>query len=307
MIFKDYYKILELETSKVSLDEIKSAYRSAAKKYHPDINLGDNLAEERIKDINEAYKVLSNASSKRKYDRMWNANVGKKKRAFEESKRDSNSIFSDFFNMFFGNVEAQEKTKIKQNKIAVKGENVETEIKTNIEESFYGVIKKISLRTIEGNMKTFSVSIPAGIRDGEKIRLIGQGKPGQNGGKNGDLFIKINIENNSKFKLKGYDLYTDLLLTPWEAALGTRAQINSIDEETQVYIPQGIQSGEIVRIPGKGYKDGKGSRGDLIAEIKIMVPKSLTEEEKEIFEKLNVISKFNPRVEQININNKNNL
>ncbi len=297
MIFKDYYKILELETSKVSLDEIKSAYRSAAKKYHPDINLGDNLAEERIKDINEAYKVLSNASSKRKYDRMWNANVGKTKRAFEESKRDSNSIFSDFFNMFFGNVEAQEKRKIKQNKIAVKGENVETEIKTNIEESFYGVIKKISLRTIEGNMKTFSVSIPAGIRNGEKIRLIGQGKPGQNGGKNGDLFIKINIEDNSKFKLKGYDLYTDLLLTPWEAALGTRAKINSIDDETQVYIPQGIQSGEIIKIPGKGYKDGKGSRGDLIVEIKIMVPKNLTEEEKEIFEKLNDVSKFNPRVE----------
>lgn len=297
MIFKDYYKILELETSRVSLEEIKTAYRTAVKKHHPDTNLGDNLAEDRIKDINEAYKVLSNMSSKRKYDRMWNSNVGKKKNAFEESKRDSNSIFSDFFNMFFGNVNIEdENKKIKRDKPAIKGENLETEIKATIEEAFYGLTKKISLRTIEGNMKTFTVSVPAGIRDGEKIRLIGQGKQGQNGGKNGDLFIKINIENDSKFSLKGFDLYTNLLLTPWEAALGTRAKVDSIDDEAQVYIPQGIQSGEIIRIPGKGYKDGQGSRGDLVAEVKIMVPKKLTEEEREIFEKLNNISNFNPRV-----------
>ena len=242
MIFKNYYKILELETSKVSEDEIKNAYRKAVKKHHPDTNLGDNLAEERIKDINEAYKVLSNPSSKRKYDRMWNANVGRKKA--EENKIDSNSIFSEFFNMFFGNVETEDDIKkIKKAKVAVKGENVETEIKVKIEDAFYGLTKKISLITVEVNMKTFTVSIPAGIRDGEKIRLIGQGKTGINGGKNGDLFIKINIENDSKFKLKGYDLYTDLCLTPWEAALGTRVKIDSIDDETQVYIPQGIQSG----------------------------------------------------------------
>ena len=295
MVFKDYYKILELETSRVSLDEIKVAYRMAVKKYHPDINLGDNLAEERIKDINEAYKVLSNVSSKRKYDRMWNANVGKKK--FEESKRDSNSIFSDFFNMFFGNLETEPNIKkIKKSKPAIKGENVETEIKITIEEAFYGLTKKISLRTIEGNMKTFTVSVPAGIRDGEKIRLIGQGKQGQNGGKNGDLFIKIRIENNNKFRLKGYDLYTNLLLTPWEAALGTRVKVNSIDDETQVYVPQGIQSGEIIKIQSKGYKNGQGGRGDLIAEVKIMVPKQLTDEERKLFKDLENISRFNPRL-----------
>ncbi len=294
MIFKNYYKILELETSRVSEDEIKNAYRKAVKKYHPDINLGDSLAEERIKDINEAYKVLSNSSSKRKYDRMWNANVGRKK--LEESKRDSNSIFSDFFNMFFGNVEIDEQVKkIKNGKTPVRGEDIETEIKVTIEDAFFGLTKKISLRTIEGKMKTFTVAIPAGIRNGEKIRLIGQGKPGENGGKNGDLLIKINIENNNKFKLEGYDLYTNLFLTPWEAALGTRVKINSIDDETQVYIPQGIQSGEIVKIQSKGYKNGQGGRGDLIVEVRIMVPKQLTDEEKKLFEELGKISKFNPR------------
>ena len=139
------------------------------------------------------------------------------------------------------------------------------------------------------------MTIPEGIRDGEKIRLIGQGKEGKNGGKSGDLFIKINIEDDKKFKLQGSDLYTDLLLTPWEAALGTRASLETIDDETNVYIPQGIQSGEKIRIPGKGYKIGNGQRGDLVAEVKVVVPKKLTEEEKTIFEKLNEISDFNPR------------
>ena len=144
-------------------------------------------------------------------------------------------------------------------------------------------------------MKTFDVKIPAGIRDNEKIRLLGQGKTGINGGTNGDLLIKINIENNSRFKIKGYNLYTDLLLTPWEAALGTRANIVGIDDESNIYVPQGVQSGEKITIPGKGYKDSKGGRGDLIANIKVMVPKKLTDEEKEIFMKLKEVSTFNPR------------
>ena len=144
-------------------------------------------------------------------------------------------------------------------------------------------------------MKTFSVKIPSGIRDGEKVRLLGQGKQGQNGGKNGDMFIKINIQNNDKFRLQGYDIVTDLYLTPWEAALGKRVNIEAIDDMVSLYVPPGIQSGEKIKIPQKGYKDGRGSRGDLIAEVKTVVPKKLTEEEKELFKQLKSISKFNPR------------
>jgi len=144
-------------------------------------------------------------------------------------------------------------------------------------------------------MKTFSVKIPEGIRNGEKIRLLGQGKLGKNGGKNGDLFIKINIKNNNKFRLEGYDIVTDLFLSPWEAALGKRVNIEAIDDTISLYVPPGIQSGEKVKIPQKGYKDGRGSRGDLVAEIKTVVPKKLTEDEKELFEKLKSISDFNPR------------
>lgn len=288
MKYKDYYKLLGLETSKVSIDEIKSAYRAAAKKYHPDLNVGDILAEERIKDINEAYRILSAPATKRKYDKIWNSRNNVKNYQKIKGK--------NIFNMFLGNIENEDKDTVNRKETkAVKGENIETEIKVSLEDAFYGLEKKISLRTVEGKMKTFSVKIPEGIRDGEKIRLIGQGKRGSNGGKNGDLFIKIDIDENRMFKLYGCDLCTDLKLTPWEAALGTRVDIPTIDGEAKVYIPQGIQSGEKVKISGKGYKDGKGGRGDLVAEVKIMVPKELELDEKEMFEKLKEMSRFNPR------------
>lgn len=286
MKYKDYYKILDLETSRVSIDEIKSAYRLAAKKYHPDLNVGDILAEERIKDINEAYRILSEPVTKRKYDRIWNSKNNTKNYQKIKGK--------NIFNIFLGNIES-EQPKEKVVRQTVKGENIETEIKVSLEEAFYGAEKKISLRTVEGKMKTFSIKIPEGIRNGEKVRLMGQGKKGINGGKNGDLLIKIDIEDNNSFKLYGNDLCTDLKLSPWEAALGAKIEIPTIDGDTKIYIPQGIQSGEKIKIPNKGYKDGKGGRGELIAEVKIMVPRKLELDEQEMFKKLKEMSNFNPR------------
>ena len=147
MVVKNYYKILDLETSHVSIDEIKSAYRQAAKKYHPDLNVGDNLAEERIKDINEAYTKLSNPTTKRKYDRIWNAN-NFRKNTFKPNGKET------IVNMFFGKNSDKER-EIKEKNPPIKGENVETEIKATLYEAFYGLEKKLSLRTIDGKMKTF--------------------------------------------------------------------------------------------------------------------------------------------------------
>lgn len=289
MIVKNYYKILDLDTSHVSIDEIKVAYRQAAKKYHPDLNVGDSLAEEKIKDINEAYRVLSVPSSKRKYDRMWNSKFGKGEKAFT-GKNQKKAIFD----IFLGNVEREySKEKIKD--LPVKGENIETGINVSLYDAFYGLEKQIAIKEVDGNLKTYSVKIPKGIRNGEKIRLIGQGKKGKNGGKNGDLLIEIKIEDDNKFKLKGFDIYTDLLLTPWEAALGTRTMIKTIDDEINVYVPEGIQTGETLKIPNKGYYENKEKRGDLVAEVKVVVPKHLSEDEKKLYQKLNKISKFNPR------------
>ncbi len=287
MVYKNYYKILELETSRVSIDDIKMAYRAAAKKYHPDLNVGDNLAEEKIKDINEAYKILSEPSSKRKYDRIWNSKFSKEEKAFS-GKGQKKAII----NMLIGNIDKIEK---KEKKNPIRGENINTEINISLKEGFLGLQKSITLKEENSKTKTFTITIPKGIQNGEKVRLIGQGKKGENGGKAGDLLIKIKVEDSDKFKLKGKDLYTDLFLTPWEAALGAKAEINTIDEKTKIFIPKGIQSGEIIKIPEKGYISDKGSRGDLIAKVKIMVPKELTKEEREIYEKLKEISKFNPR------------
>lgn len=291
MKFKDYYKILELETSKVTMEEIKNAYRKQAKKYHPDVNVGNKLAEERIKDVNDAYRVLSNPTLKRKYDRTWNYNVGYKKK----KTKTSGEVAGEFFGMFFGNNEIKEE--LAQSKIpAVKGENIETEINISIEDGYYGVEKAIGLKDVEGKTRNITVKVPEGIQSGEKIRLIGQGKEGKNGGKNGDLYIKINVDDGKKFKLNGTDLYTTIPITPWEAALGAKAKVNSIDDtKTQIYIPNGIQSGEIIEIPQKGYKNSKGERGNLVAQIKIVVPEKLTKEETEMFKRLKEISKFNPR------------
>ena len=293
MKFKDYYKILELDTSRVTIEQIKIAYRKQAKKYHPDVNVGDKLAEEKIKDINEAYRILSQPSTKRKYDRTWNYNVGRLKRAKQKT---SGEMAGEFFEMFFGNSDMKEEipeAKLKPQK----GENIETGINISLEDGFFGSEKKIVLKDIEGKSKAITIKVPAGIQNGEKIRLIGQGKEGINGGKNGDLYIKVNIKYNKKYKLNGTDLYTIIPITPWDAALGTKTKILSIDDsKTQVYIPNGVQSGETIEIPQKGYKTTDGQRGNLIAQIKIVVPDKLTAEEKEMFKKLKEISKFNPKV-----------
>jgi curved DNA-binding protein len=296
MIFKDYYKILDLPNNKVTMAQIKTAYREQAKKYHPDVNIANSQNEERFKDINEAYRVLSDNISKRKYDRMWYRNVGKKNASYEESKRSKDSISSDFFNMFFGTVGEVEKEKKEKRNAASKGENVETELDISIEDAFRGKEKTVGIRTVEGNLKKFKVQVPAGIQNNEKIRIVGQGKQGKNGGKNGDLFIRIKIKDDERFSLDGYNLKTNLYLTPWEAALSTKVTINGINEDVSVYVPAGIQSGEKIEIEDRGYKDGKGGRGKLILETKIMIPKKPSEEELNLFKKFNELSKFNPRL-----------
>jgi len=175
MIFKDYYKILGLKTNKITESELKLAYREAAKKYHPDVNNKESFSEERIKDINEAYKVLSNPTTKKRYDRTWCTNVGNKvNKKYQESKQKGN-FFSELVGMFVGNFNDNdiiENITKRDKKEPIRGEDVETEIDVSIEDSFYGKEKMISLRTVNGKMKTFTVKVPEGIRDNEKIRLL---------------------------------------------------------------------------------------------------------------------------------------
>ena len=298
MIFKDYYKILGLESPKATIDDIKTAYREQAKKYHPDVNVGNKNAEERFKDINEAYKTLTNQSTKRKYDRMWNAHIGRRKNKAKQNKEQKTTrqeLLSVLFGINTKKEETDSENSKRKQKTPQQGENVETEIQISVIEGFFGLTKSISLRTVEGKMKTFKVTIPAGIRNGEKIKLMGQGRPGKNGGKNGDLLIKINMSEDKKYKLVGSDIYTTVNICPWEAVLGTKINVDAIDETIGVFIPQGIQTDEEIQIPDKGYRDSKGGRGKFIIRVRIMISKNISEREKEPYKEIKKISKFNPR------------
>ncbi len=294
MKYKNYYKILELKSDRVSDEEIKNAYRRLAKKYHPDINPGDEVASEKFKLVNEAYQVLGNEVSKKKYDRIHN--IYRVKDTIEDTKEKINfDGMSDMIGMVFGKKE-QSNFENKNKSIPITGEDLESKIDITLEEAFFGTEKKLAFRTVTGDIKNISVKIPKGIRTGEKVRLAKQGKPGKNGGEPGDLYIKIEIMKNDFFEVKGFDLCMNLKLSPWEAALGTEVKIENIDSSILVNVPAGTESGEILRIANSGFwNTSTYGRGDLLLNIQIMVPKELTDTEKLLFEKLEAVSNFKAR------------
>lgn len=311
MRYKDYYALLEIKRN-ATQDEIKKAYRKFAKQYHPDSNIGNPEAEEMIKEINEAYEVLSDERRKKKYDTLINRfnfmsgfEFDPKKFSFAKNKKSNNDeqnpVFSDFFNLFFANDELDfeelsfdDDIEEEQEMLFKKGEDLEVEHQISLEEAFNGGKTTVEVRGIGNKIKEYEIDIPIGIRSGEKVRLLGKGQPGTIGAPPGDLYIKIIIKEHTSLVLKGMDLQTDLLITPWEAALGGRAIISTIDGKLNIGIPSGIQAGSKLRIKGKGYINNQG-RGDLIANVKIVMPKEVTHEEKKLYEKLAEISKFSPR------------
>lgn len=291
MIFKNYYKLLELpQNIKSSQSEIKVAYRTQAKKYHPDVNIQNKDAEERFKDINEAYKILSDPIQKRKYDKQWYNYVGKKIQREKLSKKEISA--NDIVNMFFG--KSIQKKSDDELKLAKKGANIETSIEISVKEAFDGTNKKITLTSLNEKNKNISFDIPAGIKNGQKIRIQGRGKSGINGGDNGDLIITIDIKGNGTYQLEGDDIYVKLYISPWDAALGSKAVVDGIDGEITVLIPKGTQNGDKISIPQKGYLKKDKQRGNLIIKTEIVIPKQLSKEEKELLMELKKISKFNP-------------
>ena len=294
MKYKNYYKILELKSDRVSDEEIKNAYRRLAKKYHPDINPGDEAASEKFKLVNEAYQVLGSDVSKKKYDRIHN--IYRVKDTIEDTKEKINwGGMSDMIGMVFGKKE-QSNFENKNKSLPITGEDLESKIDITLEEAFFGTEKKLAFRTVTGDMKNISVKIPKGIRNGEKVRLAKQGKPGKNGGEPGDLYIKVEIMKNDIFAVKGFDLCMNLKLSPWEAALGTEVKVENIDSSILVNVPAGTESGETLRIANCGFwNTSTYGRGDLLLNIQIMVPKELTDTEKLLFEKLEAVSNFKAR------------
>lgn len=285
MSFKDYYNILGLSSNKVTLDEIKLAYREQAKKYHPDMHVGDNSSEEKFKEINEAYKILSDPKSRKRYDRNWFIYTERKKRLQNKDREVKKSFKEKIIDILFGMTTPKAQT-TKKSKEPINGENIETEVEVNILEAFNGTSKKLRLLAVDGKTKTFNLNIPAGIQDGDKIRFIGQGKPGKNNGDRGDLLVKVKITDTKDFKLVGADIYKEVSITPWQAALGTKLNLQSIDGEISLVIPKGTESGEKFTIKEKGYKFGRGNRGNFYIITKIAVPKKLTEKQEKIYKEL---------------------
>lgn len=307
MEYKDYYKILGVDKN-ADQKEIKKAYRKLAKKYHPDLNSGNKSAQEKFKDVNEAYEVLGDEQKRKKYDMFGSSGNFANGQNFDPSQFGFDNFgngrtytyttnsggFSDFFNMFFGGEDFGISDlfgggRRRQNFYNEPKQNIESEISISLREAYKGTKKRVSFR-IGNDTKTISVNIPKGILPGKKIKINGNKI-----GTNGDLYLKVNILEDAKFKLDGLDLTTRIKILPWEAVFGTEVLVETLSGKIKVKIPSGIESGKKIRIPRSGYSDMKGNTGDLYIEIAIVNPPHLTEEQKELYKKLRDISNYNPR------------
>ena len=305
-IARDYYADLGVSRT-ASPEEIQRAYRKLARTYHPDVNK-DPEAEERFKEVSEAYDVLSDPDTRARYDRfgaqfrqvpddmdpdLWAAAqrgggpTGRSRSGttgFDGWTTASGDVdFEDLFGSIFGN---------RRRGGTVHGADQEAELTLTIEEAFTGGRRRITLPGPEGP-RNYEVDIPAGVTPGQRIRLAGQGAQGTAGA--GDLYLVISIAPHPRFRLDGRDITVDLPVTPWEAALGATVPVDTPGGEAKVTVPAGSSSGRRLRLRGNGLPNPKGTPGHLYAEIKIMVPSKPSDRERELLAELARTSDFDPR------------
>jgi len=306
MEYKDYYKILGVERN-ASDKEIKRAYRQLARKYHPDVNPGDRTAEERFKEINEAYEVLSDPEKRRKYDEL-GANYQQWQRAggrpgdFDWSQWMSGTpggrihveygdlsdlfggsgAFSDFFQTIFGGMGARGAGFQQAYGGAARGQDVEQPVQITLEEAFTG-----TKRLLRSGSRTLEVKIPAGVRTGSRIRMAGEGGVSRSGSR-GDLYLVVEVLPDPRFKLEGDDLRTEVPVDLYTAVLGGEVAVPTLKGgQIMLKIPPETQGGQVFRLRGQGMpRLGNGTRGDLFVVTKIQVPQRLSEKEKELFRQL---------------------
>lgn len=297
MKYKNYYAILEVNR-KSSDQDIKLNFRRLAKVYHPDKNKEPG-AEEKFKDVNEAYAVLTDAEKRRKYDRQVAkygygfANIESGLEKVKVSTKPGANVFNDLLNQILGfkkegssqdedvDIDGVDK-KLKP----VKGTDIITHLDVTLEEGFFGAEKKIAIKAYKTGMKTFSVKVPVGIKNGDKIRLAALGNPGKNGGKNGDLIIHVKLLESEEFKLSGADFIKEIDITPAVAALGGKYKLQVMDEKLFVSLPKHLRDGEVVTVPNKGYVKENGERGDLNLKVHIDLPDDISEREEKLYEQL---------------------
>jgi curved DNA-binding protein len=320
--FRDYYETLGVSRD-ASEEEIRRAYRKLARQYHPDVNK-DEGAEDRFKEVAEAYEVLRDPEKRERYDRFganWKAGqdvsgaegFGDRDgaegfagfgggRGFEGFRTGDGfgdvrmefggGDFSDFFeNMFGSRMRGGRSGRGGFDGFSARGGDEEAVLELSLEEAAAGGQRRVSL----GDGRSYTVTIPPGVRDGQRIRLAGEGGGGAGGGPSGDLFLRVRIKPHPRFRLEGRDLHTELPVAPWEAALGATVEVPTLTGSAKVRVPAGSSSGRRLRLRGQGMPAPNGSPGDLYASVKIVVPKRLRKEERELFEQLAEVSKFDPR------------
>lgn len=286
----DHYDTLGIKKN-ATQEEIKKSYRNLAKKYHPDTNPDNKRAEDKFKDINEAYEILGDSNKRKEYDNSGSGFNFGGGRGFDPSMYDSmgggrGGSQSDIFDSIFGGSGFDFNSTIRR--APVKGKDIEAEMEISLEEGFNGAEKKVSFRGQSG-LKSLSLKIPKGARAGERIRLQGKGEDGPNGN-NGDLYLKLKLKQGDRFILEGNDLVMTVNMLPWDAALGTDITVEAIDGKSEVLVPAGRQTDSRIRVVGKGYIDRTGKRGDLFVRVRITNPSQLTSEMQELYEKLRIIS-----------------
>jgi curved DNA-binding protein len=300
--FRDYYETLGLSRN-ASDDDIRTAYRKLARQHHPDVNPGNKAAEERFKEINEAYSVLSDPEKRKRYDSLGqNWKQGTEFRTppgWEGTTRvDFGDIqgfgeFSDFFESVFGGSRGRGRAGANFTR---RGSDVEATIGITLEEAHRGTTRTVSLRSHDGKQKSIEVNIPAGVSDGQLIRVPNQGEPGTRGGPPGDLFLAVRITPHPLFKTTGDgNVELDLPVAPWEAALGATARTPTIEGPVELKIPPNTQSGRRLRLRGQGLNRRSGGRGDEYVRIEIVNPPSLTPKERELYQRLAAESRFDAR------------
>lgn len=322
--YKDYYETLGIPRE-ASADEIKKAFRKLARQYHPDVAKDKAVAEEKFKEINEAYEVLGDPDKRKKYDELgpnWQDPQPGPGQAYQQGGTTyrrygagaeggpdfefNGTGFSDFFESFFGGGNRGRARHAYPNdaqgheNFAYEGQDVEADLMVTLEEALRGAVRKVTLRRpgIDGEPErsnTYQVRIPAGVREGQRIRLAGQGNPGHGGGSAGDLYLNVRLARHPDFRVQDSDLYYDLDLAPWEAALGAQIKIPTLDGATSLRVPAGIGSGGQLRLRGLGLPNANGERGNLYATARIQVPTTLSAEERALWEKLAQTSSFKPR------------
>ncbi|HEX8144798.1 MAG TPA: J domain-containing protein [Pyrinomonadaceae bacterium] len=343
----DYYGVLNVGRSATD-EQIKAAYRKLARKFHPDLNPGDRVAEERFKELQEAYDVLSDAEKRKLYDQYgenWRAvqsgagtppprwegrrsGEGAQASGFDFGGFDFGDFRSggggaggfDIFEELFGHAgsRAQRSAGARRSR---RGQDVEAELELSLEEAHRGGRRTLQMQATEicqtcqgagatgGNQicktcggagqllkpKTIEVNIPAGVRDGSTIRLTGQGGVGSEGAAAGDLYLRIRLSPHPLFTVRGDDLEVEMPISPWEAVLGARVEVPTIEGQVEMTIPAGAQNEQRLRLRGQGLNKRRGGRGDVYVRLKVVTPREVSNEERRLYEELRRVSRFDPR------------